>query len=150
MTGCCTYRLDAVPIGGSSAVRFSWRSPSATGRGERRGRLSAAEAAAAVDDDALAGDEAGVFGGEEAHSVGDVAGGSHPPGGYRGEISIPDFVRDVGVALNGDEAGRDRVHGDAGRGEFAGPAAGQADLRALGGGIGGPAGGGPVGDLGVD
>jgi hypothetical protein len=32
--------------------------------------LSAAEAAAAVHDDALAGDEAGVFGGEEADGVG--------------------------------------------------------------------------------
>ena len=46
-----------------------------------RGRRSVAEAAAAVDDDALAGDEPGVFGGEKAHGVGDVAGSSHPPGG---------------------------------------------------------------------
>src|SRR5450432_3246618 len=89
------------------------------------GRLSAAEAASAVDDDALAGDEAGAFGGEEAHGVGDVARSSHPPGGHRGEIGIPDVVGDVRVAFNGDEAGCDRVHGDTGRGELAGPAAGQ-------------------------
>ena len=54
------------------------------------------------------------------------------------------------MALNGDEARRDRVHRDAERGQFAGPAAGQADLRALGGGVGGPARRRPVGDLGVD
>ena len=46
---------------------------------------------------------------------------------------MPDLVADVGVAFNGDEAGSDRVHGDTGRGEFAGPAAGQAYLRAVAG-----------------
>jgi hypothetical protein len=39
---------------------------------------------------------------------------------------------EVGVALNRDKAGRDRVHGDTGWGEFAGLAEGQAYLRALG------------------
>src|SRR5215475_10692063 len=112
--------------------------------------LSGAEAAAAVDHDALAGDEACVFGGEEAHGVGDVAGSPHPPGGHRGEIGIFDFAWDSGVALDGDEAGRDRVHGDTGGRELTGPGAGQAYLRALGGGVGGPAGRRPVGDLGVD
>ncbi len=91
-------------------------------------RRSVGEAAAAVDDDALAGDEPGALRGEEAHGVGDVAGSSHPPGGHRGEIGLLDIVGDVGVALDGDEAGRDRVHGDAERGQFARPAAGQADL----------------------
>jgi hypothetical protein len=38
------------------------------------------------------------------------------------------------VALHRDETGRDRVHGDAERGQFAGPAECQADLCALGGG----------------
>ena len=52
--------------------------------------LSGAEAAAAVDDDALAGDEPGVVGGEEAHGVGDVAGGPHPPAGTDGEVGILD------------------------------------------------------------
>src|SRR5262249_62008179 len=42
---------------------------------------SAAKAASAVDDDALAGDEAGAVGGEEAHGVSDVGGGAPPPPG---------------------------------------------------------------------
>ena len=43
--------------------------------------VSAAEAAAAVDHDALAGDEPGAFGGQEADGVGDVAGVPlRPPG----------------------------------------------------------------------
>ena len=54
------------------------------------------------------------------------------------------------MALDRDETGRDRVHGDAERGQFAGPAECQADLCALGGGVGGPARGRPVRDLGVD
>lgn len=45
------------------------------------GSCSGAEAAAAVDDDALAGDEPGVFGCEEAHGVGDVAGVPIRPAG---------------------------------------------------------------------
>jgi hypothetical protein len=65
-----------------------------------------------------------------------VAGSSHPPGGHRGEISTSDVVGDAGVALDGDEAGRDRVHGDTGRGELAGPGEGQADLRVFGAGKG--------------
>ena len=81
--------------------------------------------------------------------MGDVGGSSHAPGRHRGEIGISDFS-DVGVALNRDEAGRDRVDGDAERGEFAGLAVGEADLCALGGGVGGPAGRRPVGDFGVD
>jgi hypothetical protein len=81
---------------------------------------------AAVDDEALAGNEAGVFGGQKAHRVRDIAGGSHPPCGHRGEIGTSDLTGDIGVALHGDEAGRDRVHGDTERSEFAGPAAGQA------------------------
>src|ERR1700751_2097002 len=99
------------------------------------GRPSGAEAAATVDDDALAGDEASVFGGEEAHGVGDVAGSSHTSGWHRGEISIPDFVRDVGVSFHGDESGCDRVYGDAEGREFAGPAEGETYLGILGGGI---------------
>jgi hypothetical protein len=43
---------------------------------------SAAQATAAIDDNALAGDEAGLFGSQETHRVGDVGGGSHPPGGH--------------------------------------------------------------------
>ena len=70
-----------------------------------RGRRSVAEAAAAVDDDALAGDEPGVFGGEKAHGVGDVAWSSHPPGGHRGQLGLPDLVGNVGVAFHGDESG---------------------------------------------
>jgi hypothetical protein len=67
--------------------------------------VSAAEAAAAVDHDALAGDEPGAFGGQEADGVGDVARSSHPPGGHRGEIGLLDLVRDVGVALDGMNSG---------------------------------------------
>ena len=63
---------------------------------------SGAEAAAAVDDDALAGDEPGVFGGEEAHGVGDVTGGPHPSGGHRCEVGLLDAGRDIGVALHRD------------------------------------------------
>jgi hypothetical protein len=100
--------------------------------------------------DALAGNEPGALGGEEAHGVGDVAGSSHPPGGHRSEIGLYGVVEDVGVAFDGDEAGRHRVHGNAGWGQFAGLAEGQADLCALGGGVGGPARGRPVRDLGVD
>jgi hypothetical protein len=81
--------------------------------------------------------------------VGDVGGGSHPTGRYRGEIGTPGVFGHVGVALDGDEAGRDRVHGDAGGGELTGPAAGQAYLGVLGGGMGRPARRRPVGDLGV-
>jgi hypothetical protein len=51
------------------------------GEGKRNRGWSGAEAAAAVDDDALAGDEAGVVGGEEADRMGDVGGGSHRPAG---------------------------------------------------------------------
>ncbi len=47
-----------------------------------KARLSAAKVPAAVDHDALAVDEAGIFGGEEAHGAGDVARSSHPPGGH--------------------------------------------------------------------
>src|SRR6516165_8899628 len=107
--------------------------------GECGGRWSATEAAAAVNDDALAGDEAGAFGGQEAHGVGDVGGGSHPPGRHRGEISTPGAFGHIGVAFHGDEAGCDRVHGDTGWGELTGPAEGQAYLSVLGGGIGRPA-----------
>ena len=96
---------------------------------------SVAEAAAAVDEDALAGDESRALGGEETDGVGDVAGSSHPPCGYRGEVGAPGVVGDVGVPLHRDEAGGDRVHRDAERGQLAGPGAGQPDLRALGGGI---------------
>ena len=79
-------------------------------------RRLVAEAAVAVDDDdALGSNEPGALGGEEAHGAGDVAGSSHPPGGHRGAIGLLNVVGDVGVALDRDEAGRDRVRGDAGR-----------------------------------
>ena len=58
----------------------------------------------------------GAFGGQKAHGVGDVAGSSHPPGGHRGQIGLPDLGGNVGVAFHGDESGRDRVHGDPERG----------------------------------
>ena len=92
----------------------------------------------------------GAFGGQKAHGVGDVAGSSPPPGGHRGQIGLPELAGNVGVAFYGDESGRDRVRGDAERGQFADPAEGQADLRALGGGTGRPARRRPVGDLEVD
>ena len=76
----------------------------------------------AVDHDALAGDEPGAFGGQEADGVGDVARSSSPPGGHRGEIGLLDLIRDVGVALDGDETGRGGVHSDARRAQFPGPA----------------------------
>ena len=132
-------------------IAFLLSSALQTGAGRERNRgWSGAEAAAAVDHDALAGDEAGVVGGEKAHRVGDVAGGSHPPGGHRGEIGLPDLVGDVRVAFHRDETRGDRVHRDAERGELTSPAQGQADLRVLGRRVGGPARRRPVGDLGVD
>jgi hypothetical protein len=67
-------------------------------------RRSVAEAAAAVDDDALAGDEPGALGGKEAHGL-RCRREFHPPGGHRGEIGLLDIVGDVGVALDEDEAG---------------------------------------------
>ena len=70
-----------------------------------RRSVSVAEAAATVDDDALAGDEPGAFGGEKAHGVGDVAGSSHPADGHRGQIGLPGVVGNVGVALHRDESG---------------------------------------------
>jgi hypothetical protein len=82
--------------------------------------------------------------------MGDVAGSSHPPGGHRGEVGPPGLVGDAGVTLHRDEARGDRVHDDAERGQLAGPGASQPDLRALGGGVGGPARWRPAGDLGVD
>src|SRR5580700_5877839 len=115
-----------------------------------KARLSAAKVPAAVDYDALAGDEAGLFGGEEAHGMGDVAGNSHPPGGHRCQVSIHNVGWDAGVPLDRDEAGCDGVHSDARGGEFAGPGTGQAYLCALGGGIGGPVRRRTVSDLGVD
>jgi len=63
---------------------------------------------------------------------------------------LPTGTEDVGMALDGDEPGRDRVHGDAERREFTGPAAGESDLRVLGRGVGGPSDRGPVGDFGID
>jgi hypothetical protein len=96
------------------------------------------EAAPAVDDEALAGDEPARLGAEEADGVGDVFAGSHAPGGYGREVGVAGRVGDVCVALDGDEARCDRVDGDAEGGEFARPAAGQSNLRVLGGGVGGP------------
>src|SRR5689334_4096306 len=88
----------------------------------KESRWSGAGAAAAVDHDALAGDEAGAVGGEKAHRVGDVAGGSYPPGGHRGEIRLHYLLGDVRVAFHRDEARGDRVHRDAERGELTSPA----------------------------
>ncbi len=65
-------------------------------------------------------------------------------------IGLSDFGGDVGVALDGDEARCDRVHCDAGRGELARPAAGQAYLCAPGRGMRRPARRRLAGDLGVD
>ena len=73
-----------------------------------------------------------------------------PIRGHRSQIGVPDLVGDVHVAFHRDETGGDRVHGDAERGELTSPAPGQADLRVLGGRVGGPARRRAVGDLGVD
>ena len=49
------------------------------------------QAAAAVDDDALAGDEPGALAGKEAHGL-RCRREFHPPGGHRGEIGLLDVV----------------------------------------------------------
>jgi hypothetical protein len=109
-----------------------------------------ADGAAAVDNDALAGDEARLLGYEEAHRVCDVVRYTHPARGHRCKIGVPDLRRDIGMALNGDEARRDGIHRDAEGCQLTSPAAGETDLRALRGGIGRPAWGRPVRDLRVD
>jgi Gamma-glutamyltranspeptidase len=114
------------------------------------GTWSAAEVAAAVDNDALAGDEARLLGYEEAHRVCDVVRCTHPARGHRCKIGVPHLRRDIGMALNGDEARRDGIHRDAEGCQLTSPAAGETDLRALRGGIGRPAWGRPVRDLRVD
>jgi hypothetical protein len=67
-------------------------------------RRSVAEAAAAVGDDALAGDEPGALGAKEAHGL-RCRREFHPPGGHRGEMGLLDVIGDAGVALDEDEAG---------------------------------------------
>src|SRR5580704_147833 len=67
-------------------ARFSiGRSLAVTGSAGRA-LLSGAQAAAAIDEDALAGDEAGAVGGDKADGVRDVGGGAHTPGGHGGEV----------------------------------------------------------------
>src|SRR5947207_1989808 len=104
-------------------IAFPLSSALQTGTGRERNReWSGAEAAAAVDHDALAGDEAGAVGGEKAHRVGDIAGRSHPPGGHRGEIALPNLLGDIRVAFHREETRGDRVHRDAERAELTSPA----------------------------
>src|SRR5215216_7456290 len=97
------------------------------------------ETAAAVDDEPLPGDETGALRGEEADGVGDIPARAHAPGGHRREVRAADGVRDVRVALDGDEPWSDAVDRDAERCELARPGARQPDLRVLGRCIGRPA-----------
>ena len=115
----------------------------------RRIRRSS-EPATAVDDEALACDETCRLGREEAHRVGDVLGRPDAARRHRGDVGAPDLVPHIRVALDGDEARSDRVHGDSQVGELSGPAARETDLGALRCGVGGRSRRRPVGDLGVD
>ncbi len=115
----------------------------------RRIRQSS-EPATAVDDEALACDETCRLGREEAHRVGDVLGRPDAARRHRGDVGAPDLVPHIRVALDGDEARSDRVHGDSQVGELSGPAARETDLGALRCGVGGRSRRRPVGDLGVD
>lgn len=54
--------------------------------------------------------------------MGDVVGGSHPPGGYGREVGAADFWCDACVALDRDKARRDGVDSDPEGGELPGPA----------------------------
>ena len=78
-------------------------------------RCLAAERTAAVDDDALPGDEARPLGRERAHRVGDVVGCSHVAGGHRGEVVLQHPGRQARVPFDRDEPGPDRLDGDAER-----------------------------------
>src|SRR4051812_24690215 len=75
--------------------------------------VSVVKVSATVDDEALTGDEAGCLGGEEADGVGDVLRGAHAAGRDGREVGGLGLVGNVGVAFDWDEAGRDRVDGDA-------------------------------------
>src|ERR1022692_2475326 len=73
-----------------------------------------------------------------------------PAGRHGGEVSIVDLRGNVRVPLDGMKPGATVFTVMPDGGKLAGPAAGQANLRALSGSIGGPAGRRPVLDLRVD
>ncbi len=90
---------------------------------------------AAVDDEGLAGDEAGFGGSEEEDGVGDVGDQAEAADGDEGAGAGDEGVAEGGQGLGFDDAGQDGVDGDAVFGEFHRGGAHEAELGGFAGAI---------------
>ena len=90
---------------------------------------------AAIDHEHLAGDVAGVIGGEEEGRIGDILGLAEVGQRDAGEQGLAGLFGDGIGHVRGDEAGGDGIHCHLAAGNFLGHGLGEADDAGLGGGV---------------